>query len=304
MDRRLIGGLLFAVALTAAVVLPALPGVRLQGVASTIALPDDPQVGDCVLGSGPGLPVIPPDESPAPPAPTFAPCDGRPVAGEVAAVVRATGDDRSRLEQAAASGVDCGQSSLEYSGLLLDDGRFVMSDSAPDDPVSWNLSINMRTAWVPPAPLLQSAGRTWVACVVTPATGGAYLGRLAGAFDNGALPDEFGLCWEKDAPSIDSVSCASRHLGELMATAAIPDGGKVAVADIMSSCRRLVARVIGRSDPTAGGRLTVEVSLTPDVAQFLTLPQPLRVVCSIAPVAQALSGTVVGLRDRPIPYAG
>ena len=180
MDRRLIGGLLFAVALTAAVVLPALPGVRLQGVASTIALPDDPQVGDCVLGSGPGLPVIPPDESPAPPAPTFAPCDGRPVAGEVAAVVRATGDDRSRLEQAAASGVDCGRSSLEYSGLVLDDGRFVVSDSAPDDPVSWNLSINMRTAWVLPAPLPQSAGRTWVACVVTPATGGTYRGRWPG----------------------------------------------------------------------------------------------------------------------------
>ena len=218
-----------------------------------------------MLGSGPDVAVIPPDGSAAPPAPTFARCDGRPVAGEVVAVVQATGDDRSRLEPAAASGVDCGRSSLEYSGLVPDDGRFVMSDSAPDDPVSWNLSINIRTAWVLPAPLLRSAGRTWAACVVTPATGGAYLGRLAGAFDNGALPDEFGLCWEKDTPRIDSVSCASRHLGELMATATIPDGGKVAVADITSSCRRLVARVIGRSDPTAGGRLTVEVSLTPDV---------------------------------------
>jgi len=304
MDRRLIGGLLFVVALTAAVVLPALPGVRLQGVASTIVLPDDPQVGECVLESGADLAVIPPDESSAPPAPTFAPCDGQPVAGEVVAVVRATGDDRSRLEQAAASGVDCGRSSLEYSGLVLDDGRFVVSDSAPDDPVSWNLSINMRTAWVLPAPLPQSAGRTWVACVVTPATGGTYRGRLAGAFDNGALPDEFGVCWEKDAPSTGSVSCASRHLGELMATATIPDGGTVAVADVMTSCRRLVAKVIGRIDPTAGGRLTVEMLLTPDVAQFLAMPQPLSVVCSIAPVAQALYGTVVGLRDRPIPYAG
>jgi len=122
MDRRLIGGLLFVVALTAAVVLPALPGVRLQGVASRIVLPDDPQVGECVLESGADLAVIPPDESSAPPAPTFAPCDGQPDAGEVVAVVRATGDDRSRLEQAAASGVDCGRSSLEYSGLVLDDG--------------------------------------------------------------------------------------------------------------------------------------------------------------------------------------
>jgi len=47
MDRRLAGGLLFAVALTLAVVIPSLGGHRVAGAAATIQLPDDPKVGDC-----------------------------------------------------------------------------------------------------------------------------------------------------------------------------------------------------------------------------------------------------------------
>jgi len=78
-----------------------------------------------------------------------------------------------------------------------------------------------------PAPLLHSAGRTWVACVAAPVTGAAYRGRLAGAFDDGALPDEFGVCWEKSTPSTGSVSCPSSHRGELISTGTgtVADGG-------------------------------------------------------------------------------
>ena len=305
MRRRLIGGLLFVVVLTLAVLVPALGGLRSEGVGTAIELPSDPRVGDCVLEPPTDSAVIPPAASVSMIAPSFAPCDGQPIAGEVVAVVRAAGDDRARLQQVAAIGEDCRGSSLKYSGLVQDDGRYVLADHHLHDVVDWNLSINARTSWVLPPALLRSAGQTWAACIAAPASAAAYRGRLVGAFTDGVLPDEFGVCWEQTAPpaTIDSVSCGDRHLAELVSTGKVPDGGKVTVADIKVSCQQLAAKVIGRADPTAGGQLVVGTAISPDTAQFLALPQPLNVTCYVAPVAQSLSGTLVGLGNRPIPYS-
>src|SRR6476661_6284756 len=124
MHRRLVGGLLFAVALVLAAVIPAFGGLRLAGIATPIQLPGDPQVGDCLVESLNDVISNPPDPTEPTLAPTFAPCDGRDVGGEVVAVVQATGSDvRARVQHADASGVDCYHSSLEYSGLVHFVGR-------------------------------------------------------------------------------------------------------------------------------------------------------------------------------------
>ena len=230
---------------------------------------------------------MPLDGSGPPLAPSFAPCDGREVAGEVVAVVRATGGVSARVRQAEASGVGCYRSSLRYSGLVLSNGRYVVADHSPNDPVNWNLTINVRTAWVVPAPLLRTAGRSWVACIAAPLSGATFRGRLADAFNGGTLPAEFGFCWEQRTPSADgSVSCGGRHFAELVSLGTIPDGGIVPPADIKSSCQRLAALVIGRPDPTAAGRLTVTTSVSSQrVAPEPPLPQPLNVVCYLEPLA-------------------
>ena len=121
MDRRLAGGLLFAVALTLAVVIPSLGGHRVAGAAATIQLPDDPKVGDCVQESLNDIIVIEPAASGSSLAPSFVPCDGREVGGEVVAVVQAVGSVHAQVQQAGAS-VDCHHSSLEYSGLVRSSG--------------------------------------------------------------------------------------------------------------------------------------------------------------------------------------
>jgi len=124
---------------------------------------------------------------------------------------------------------------------------------------------------------------------------------LAGAFSGGTLPDEFGFCWEQSTPSaIGAVPCGSSHFAELVSLGTIPGGAGVPLADIKSSCQQLAAQVIGRSDPTASGDLAVGTSVSPDVA---TPSQTQRVVCYIEPLTRPLSGTLVGLRDRPIPYS-
>lgn len=199
------------------------------------------------------------------------------------------------------SGVDCYHSRLEYSGLVPFGGRYVLADHSSTDAVEWNLTINVRTAWVVPPALLRTAGQDWVACVAAPLSGATFRGQLAGAFGGGKLPDEFGFCWEQSTPGAKgSVSCAGRHFAELVSLGTIPDGTGVALPDIESSCRALSARVIGRADPTADGHLAVGTSVSPDDVQHSTLPQTLRVICYIEPVTHALSGSLVGLRDRPI----
>jgi len=305
MHRRIIGGLLAVVVVVLAVVIPTLGGLRRVGTASPIQLPDAPRVGDCLLEPLTDFIPTPQDGSGHSLAPSFAPCDGRDVAGEVVAVVQATGGISSRVREAEASGVGCYRSSLLYSGLALSGGRYVVPDHAPNDPVKWNLTINVRTAWVVPAPLLRTAGQSWVACIAAPLSGTTFRGRLADAFSGGKLPDEFGFCWQQRIPSAQgAVSCGGRHFAELVSLGTIPDGGLVPHADIKSSCRRLSALVIGRADPTAAGRLTVTTSVSsPRVAPVPPLPRPLNVVCYLEPLAYPLSGTVVGLGDEPIPYS-
>jgi len=304
-DRRLVGGLLFVLVVTLAVVIPSLGGLRREGTASPIQLPDAPRVGDCLLQPLTDFISIPLDRTRPLLAPSFAPCDGREVAGEVVAVVRATGGISARLRQAEASGVDCYRSSLEYSGLVLTDGRYVVAGHSPNDPVNWNLTINVRTAWVVPAPLLRTAGQSWVACIAAPLSGATFRGRLADAFSGGMLPDEFGFCWQQRTPSAEgSVSCGGRHFAELVSLGTIADGTGIALGDIESSCQRLSALVVGRTDPTAAGRLTVATSVSSQrVAPVPPLPQKLNVVCSLEPLAYPLSGSVVGLGDQPIPYS-
>jgi hypothetical protein len=297
MHRRLVGGLLFAVALTLAIVIPALGGRRIEGTGTPIQLPVDPQVGDCLLEPLNDVIVFQPTSSGSSLAPTFAPCADRDVGGQVVAVVRATGDGRARLRQAAGSGVDCYQSSLRNSGLVLAGGRHVLSDHSSTDPVDWNLTINARTAWVVPGPLLRTAGQNWVACVAAPLSGATFRGELAGAFSGGTLPDEFSFCWAQNTPSaIGAVPCSSRHFAELVSLGTIPGGAGIGLADIENSCQGLAAQVIGRSDPTAAGALAVRTSVSPEA-------KTQRVICYIEPLGRPLFGTVVGLRDRPIPYS-
>lgn len=303
MHRRLVGGLLFAVALTLSVVIPSLGGLRVAGVATTILLPDDPRVGDCVQEPLNDIIVLEPASPGSSLAPSFVPCDGRKVGGEVIAVVQAVGSPRARLKQAEAS-VDCYHSSLEYSGLVLVGGRYVLADHYSNDPVDWNITINVRTAWVVPTPLLRTSGRTWVACIAAPLSGASFRGRLAGAYNGGKLPDEFGFCWEQRTPSArGSVSCGGRHLAELVSLGSVPDGAGIPLASITSSCQRLAAQVVGRSDPTVAGYLAVGTSVSPVAAPSSTPGEPLHVICDIEPVTQSLSGTLVGLRNGPIPYS-
>ena len=60
---------------------------------------------------------------------------------------------------------------------------------------------------------------------------------------------------------------------------------------------------MGRNDPTGGVGLAVKV-FPETVDEQLRLNPRLDIVCYIAAVERSLDGTIVDLRDRPIPYSG
>jgi hypothetical protein len=320
MNPRLVGALLVLAVVAVAISMPALPGRRTAGSALMVELPRNPQVGDCLLElpvefsaaaaawqQTPGVPATAAagrrHPTPNPLGPAFAPCDGRPVAGEVAEVTVALTDPvTGRLSTP--SSLDCRDAALRYAGLVPVDDRFVLPGAPANDPATWNLSVPVRASWVLPAPLLQAQHRTWAACVVAPREDVTYLGRFARAYDGGVLPDAFGTCWNKRtvSASFKRVDCVDPHLAELISAGRILDRAQTSSAELQQSCERLAARVVGRSDPTAGARLVLKTS--PDRPMESIAAPSVSVLCYVVTHDRPLDATLVGLGEGPIPYAG
>jgi hypothetical protein len=318
MDRRLIGALLVVAAIVVAILVPVRDGLRVAGTAAITDIPADPAIGNCLLEptaefwSGARVPPDKPAGGTAaeqatnnPLAPIFGSCSGVSVAGEVVAIRSATGDSGSRLASAQGSGLDCRAAALEYAGLTRVDSRFSVRGQLGAEPVSWKFSINLRTSWVLPSPVLQAAGRTWVACVASPVTPSRYTGSIADAYLGGELPAPFGTCWDRPetGAGIQMVPCDQPHKAQLVASGTIPTRQDATIAKIGQSCRGLTATVMGRTDPTAGGGLTIKLS--PEIADGqVWRSSSVDVICFITPTEHSLVASVVGLGDRPIPYSG
>ena len=298
MDRRLAGALLVVAVLTVAVVLPARDGIGIAGVATSIELPADPHVGDCLLTRYTGFETATAAESQLPLV--FGHCSEGEVAGEVLAVLSAVGDPASRAAQVRSVGPDCQQLAFEHAGLLPANGNHYRLLDPPAGPVTWNPAVNLRQAWIFPDPVATAAGRTWAACVAGPARGGLYEGRLLAAYDGGKLPDGFGSCWDQPTVNVAmrQVNCSQAHLSEVISTGTMPaQPANLSRADIEGSCHRLVSRVMDRTDPTADGQL--EIRINPDGEPRAN--RRLDIICYVVPTEHSLVGTLVGLGDRPVP---
>jgi len=317
MDRRLIGALLVVVVLSAAIVIPPLvTGSRVAGSASPIDLPDPPGVGDCLLNplrttesqeltdgttvDPAGYPARRQETVSATAA--FGPCDG-PVSGEVVQVVNAGGDPLARRMAAAASDEGCRSATAAYTGLL-EVIRQLTNPPGPFPAVRWDPTVNVRHVWVQPEAVQRAAGRTWLACVVTPPRPVRYLGRVAGAFAGHSLPDQFGVCWlQADVSAAATfVDCSEPHRSELVSVGSVSAHSNVAAPDVSASCERLASRIVGRDDPTAGGALTVGVD-PEELPARLTSGRNVDLTCFLTVTDdRRLVGTLVGLDDRPVPF--
>lgn len=314
MDRRLIGALLVAAVVAAATVIPARDGLRISGDPIAIELPSDPKVGDCVF-TGAGNSDVKAGtldrstfttlsanevESRGPDSVVIGKCNGQPSIGEIAEIRYAHVDGDSLRPPTE----DCRGAGLRYAGLVPADGGYALPDHSTTDPVQWNFSLDLPNAWMLPSAPLQAAGKEWAACVIAAGSLALYQGRILGAYNGGRLPDEFGTCWDarEISAAIHAVDCGQPHVAELMAIGSVHDRTTTTPARISNSCNRLAARVLGRTDPTAAGGLAVQVSPEfSDTAPRTT--ESLTIVCFVVPVQQSLTGTLVGLGDRPLPLS-
>jgi hypothetical protein len=303
MDRRLGGIMVLFVALVAVIVVPSIAGRRVPGSVVATVFPLPPAAGDCLLAPFPvAVRSGVPSEIPFP-ATRFGSCEGS-IAGEVVAVWP-TADAAEAAATSRRAG-PCYQAAATFAGLESTRRSTDLPDAPADGTIRWKPTIGFDAYHVVPGDQERKAGRSWVACLAVPTGRPTYRGTLTDAFTTGSLPAEFGLCWEGD--DIDRlpgpVPCTQPHAAELLATGFIRDRLAAPTEFIDAACPAMASRLMRTDDPTRGGQLRiVSDRSTGDV--FSRSDAPLTIGCMVVSAGpQRLSGTVIGLGDRPAPLVG
>jgi hypothetical protein len=307
-DRRLLGVVMLIVAVVAGMAIPSLTGRRITGSAVAVTFPVPPQVGQCLIPQGPPSSVVQSAaqsyvaEIPADSA-HFGRCAGI-IGGEIVAVWSSW--EESGFGAAAPRRNPCYRSTAAFAGLETS-GRSTDLPGAPEGgPVRWRPTIGFDPLQVVPGKLERGAGRDWVACLAVPTGHVGYVGTLRDAFTTGTMPTQFGSCWAgADLDQLPvTLRCDEPHPAELLAKGWVLDPVEVSTEVIEQSCSDLAGRIMRTADPTRGGdlkvvadRLNGDLSARPyaslTIACFVTSAGP-----------QELSGTLIGLADRPVPLVG
>lgn len=158
-----------------------------------------------------------------------------------------------------------------------------------------------------PSPRQQLLGQHWVGCALY-ADAKPYDKSTQQAFVNGRLPTAFTLCRNNSGESA-TVDCAAAHRVELFGTATLT-GAQINQAELDVSCRSMLARLTGMSDPTAGNRLTAAANLFHTTSAGTRQPGPptlpgdtsAAAICSLSVAGRGhLQGTLFGLNNQPLP---
>lgn len=303
MDRRLAGIVLLIAALVAVIVVPSISGRRVAGSAVGTVFPPPPAVGDCLVTSFPTAvrSGVPREISVT--AIRFGSCDGS-IGGEVVAVWpdQSTADAANTARRAG----PCFQATASFAGLESTRLTTDVPGAPAPGPVRWKPTIGFDPYNVVPGDAERRAGRSWVACLAVPIGHPTYRGTLNDSFTTGSLPAEFGLCWAgEDIDELPGpVPCNEPHAAELLATGWIRDRLAAPTEFIDGACPAMAARLMRTDDPTRGGRLRIiSDRFTGDV--YSRSDAPLTIGCVVSATgSQMLSGTVIGLGDRPAPLVG
>lgn len=286
LTRRDWGLVVLAVVIIAAVAAPPALGFgpRVAGSAERVPIAGPPAPGDCLTSR---------------PTPAGSPIDGR-----IAIAAARTG--------ACSAGSHVGEI-VSVTDRSATDPAGVVVDSPVPDPNTCVPAVRAYLGWTaqPWEPVLLDAlfllgpdadqvadGQRWLACALGSGSDG-YRGSVRDGF--GAAADLYGRCRDTRQGARSRVSCSDPHDVELFGTAVV---GADDQAGLDVSCTTLVTARSEMADPTAGGRLAVQVApydpntVPPDVsAGGQTMTCGLRVVGE-----SLLVGSLVGVGTRPLPW--
>ncbi len=309
MDRRWGGLVILVIALVAAFA-GAARSKPIAGTASLAPIPGPPAVGDCLLEPAPNGAGSSRREDDVVPALRIEACTG-PRYGEVMAVIER--QDRSRSGTLRDPPMDpCRRVFDDYLGAIERTELDRWSGRSFAD----QLAV--------PTALQRSQGQDWVACLVVPMgrpETARYTGTLRDVLRTRSYPSEFADCLPSlrlgDLPMHLAADCRTPHPGELLGWLTL-DRTEVRSSALRSSCTALAVDLTGLADPTAGGRLQLDVRTSTTSLMMWTVddgrgsirvdgPEAaegpvFEVYCLLVPTAgKMLTGPLLGLADGPLP---
>lgn len=324
MGRRLAGIVTLLVGLLAVAVLPALSGRGIVGIAQRVSAP---LVGDCVS-------VDPPPSDPG----DIRTASARTVLRPTARLANCADPNVARVigrwQGPLLSATTSWRLYADKRTGLCDDKVAAARGRVSGAGYVWQrhdvrIGVRLRVqlgAELAVAPV-QPAGRQWTICWAS-----GNRGRPLPTLESGAPIDALGICFRvvgtvslpaatpsasasastsaSTSPTMDigpddapqdggqPVDCSTPHTSQLLGTAALI-AGLPTLTDYRSACRDFAALALGVTDPTAGSALRVE---TMDRHSDTGTPGDCRI--SVVDGDRMLSGSLLGLGSRPLPWAG
>jgi hypothetical protein len=281
-DRRLVGIALMSVVLATLVGVRAVAGWEIPGRPVMAASPPAPESGTCVAPAG-MTQLVRPVETIAPGA-----CSG-PHSAEIIFVGTLTDNDYPvKLEAPSLAGT------ADFSRaqrVCHDQARRYVGEF--DDAARWRVPPRVFVRVTVPSAAAWSTGQRWFTCQLVPQTNldlVAFDGAIAGAQSAARPPAILGSCAQKvDGPTVD---CPLPHGAEQL-TVWEPPTRMQAQRTLRSgppACTVLAAAIIGRADPTFGGRIAIVDHI-----------EPLQQSCwVVATDGSRLTGSLIGYGDRPL----
>ncbi|MTD16978.1 hypothetical protein GIS00_23870 [Nakamurella sp. YIM 132087] len=289
MIRRLLGVALVGAVLLGGAAVARLHWSGLAGIARTLSA-ERPVAGDCIRTAGEFAEIVA--------------CTSAHSAEVVLVLDRA---DAARQRQAGTLGTLCQQAADGYTGGLR--------VTAAPDVVGWQQPVVLLQVASTPRIRPPATGPDWRACILEPVDtpSGGYRGDLRSMTTR--VPAELATCARQVSNQYGdlAVSCDRPHQSQTFAQqiAWVPADDRRAALhdpDMLASCRAIVATAMDTDDPTAGGKLVVELArtrgttaVTPTADQDPgSLGIPLD--CRVRVIGTAtLDGSLTGLGNNPLP---
>ncbi len=299
--RRRTGLLVLALVAVLTLAVSATSG-RLGGQALPIPLERTPAVGDCLLAvSGSTTSAHPSavaDETVSPALLTSAPCTGSRY-GEITGI-NALASSTVALSTSVAD--TCDQATARYvNGTAV-------GIAAPGRPGAWASTVRITTLTLRPSPRQLAAGQDWTACAAVQLDSTGMAVRYAGSFQDvtrsGRLAHLIGTCLDGTSLSVATpVACSRPHSLETFGFV-YSDIQTQSAAALRSSCASLVDRLTAAQLSTAS-TLRVDVqAVGPGDGAAAGLVAHGNATCAVqATDRRQLTGTLLGLGARPIPWA-
>lgn len=304
MGRRGTGLVVLLLALAVAAIIPNLTPKHIAGVASVTPPPPPPAFGDCVLETfsmDSQMTQTPKGLQPIYSHPSTGSCHGT-VYGQVSMLIT---NPTLVVESLDGSGRDANYDRCPGNAPYED---LPAGSDAGTAHGHWNVQLLANTVLIGPTPRQAAAGQHWLACAIALSQNQANQARgfaepISQWRHSRQIAEAVGQCMLITASNDSSTDCSITHAAEDFGYTTGPF-----TSDLTVTCRKLVEDLTGMADPTAGGRLNVEVlSYDLNGDQVITTKQRTQTdtnqVCMVNGGGRSfLKGTLLALGSQPVPF--